>query len=481
MQLKNKVVMEGTATPRDSWMSSIRQKLHQSYDESLHRYPPTIYRVPHSMRDIDVDAYEPRIISIGPYHRGKPKLEAMENHKWRYLNDFLSSNPKLSLEKCLDEMKLLEEETRRYYSEPSELNSEKFAEMMLLDGCFFVEFLLKLRDSSLEFIFTSKEVKEPLFNTMWILVPLVHDMLLLENQIPFLVPQRLFDLAKISEDGRCVRQSLVELHFFMFNCLVPLNVEIPPTPACSVHHVLHLFHTHLLPSPQYIENNANTHMHKFSIHLHNLFHTHFLPIAHQNLRQDISRPVSSERKAKSIPSVTELQDAGVKFQKHVKKVGSFMEIEFRNGVMKIPELYIYPNTITFFRNLVAFEQCYPNSKTHFTAYALFMDKFINTSKDIMVLKEQGILRHGLGTDEELAFVFNQFGNGVNFYYSKTYLSNVYEDVKCYYESAWHKWRASLMRDYFENPWAFLSLLGALVLLLLTIVQALYAVLSHYSK
>ncbi|KAL5712183.1 hypothetical protein ACHQM5_014380 [Ranunculus cassubicifolius] len=473
--------MEGTATPTDSWMSSIRQKLErQSYDESLHRCPPTIYRIPHSMRNIDVDAYEPRIISIGPYHRGKSKLEAMENHKWRYLNDFLSSNPKLSLEKCLVEMKLLEEETRRYYSEPSELNSDEFAEMMLLDGCFFVEFLLKLRDSSLEFIFTSKEVKEPLFNTMWILPPLVHDMLLLENQIPFLVPQRLFDLAKISEDGRCV-QSLVELHFTMFNCLVPLNVEISPTPARSVHHLLHLFHTHLLPSPQYIENNAHTHLHQFSTHLHNLFHTHILPITHPKLRQVISPPVSSERKAKSIPSATELQDAGVKFQKNVKKVGSFMEIEFRNGVMRIPELYIYPNTISSFRNLIAFEQCYPNSKTHFTAYALFMDKFINTPKDVMVLKEQGILRHGLGTDEELAILFNQFGNGVNFYYSKTYLSNVYKDVKCYYESTWHKYRASLMRDYFDSPWAFLSLLGALVLLLLTIVQTLYSVLSHYSK
>ncbi|PIA41578.1 hypothetical protein AQUCO_02200192v1 [Aquilegia coerulea] len=459
--------------------SSITQRL-ESYSrrEPSHSYP-TIYRVPKSMRHIDVDAYEPKILSIGPYHRGKPQLEAMERHKWRYLHDLLCLNPEVSLEMYLIEIKSLEEMARSFYSETVELHSDKFVEMMLLDGCFIVEFLMKLKKSSLEFIFQSKEIEEPMFNTMWILPPIVHDILLLENQVPFFIPQRVFDLVTVSDKHRYTSHSLMELAFYMFNCLVPLNGEITPMPVSSVHHLLHLFHTHLLPSPKFINNSVGDVSHHISNHLHTLFNTHFLPIVPSRLRH--TPTPSSERKAKTIPSATELQEAGVKFKKMVKKAGSFMEIEFSKGIMQIPQLYIYPNTNSFFRNLIAFEQCYPNSKTHFTAYAMFMDKFINTPKDVMLLKQHGILQHGLGTDEELAVIFNQLGKGVNFYYSKTYLSNVYKEVKSYYLTDWHRWRATLMHDYFSNPWAVLSLVGALVLLLLTIAQTLLAILAHYSK
>ncbi|KAF5205007.1 hypothetical protein FRX31_005407 [Thalictrum thalictroides] len=475
--------MDGSASVaalNDSLMSSMRQRLESfSRREPWHSYPPTIYRVPKSMRHIDVDAYEPKILSIGPYHRGKPLLEEMEKHKWRCLHDFLCLNPEVSLEMCLIEMKSLEEMARSFYSETVKLHSDDFVEMMLMDGCFIVEFLMKLNKSSLEFIFQSKETEEPMFNTMWILPPIVHDILLLENQVPFFILQRLFDLATVSDKHRYTNHSLAELAFYMFNCLVPLNKEITPMPVTSVHHLLHLFHTHLLPSLKFINNSVGDSPHHNSNHLvHTLFNTHFLPIVPSRLRHT---PTPSERKAKTIPSATELQEAGVKFKKMVKKAGSFMEIEFSKGIMQIPQLYVYPNTNSFFRNLIAFEQCYPNSNTHFTAYAMFMDKFINSPKDVMLLKQHGIIQHGLGTDEELAFLFNQLGKGVNFYYSKTYLSNVYKEVKLYYSTDWHRWRASLMHDYFSNPWAFLSLVGALVLLLLTIAQTLLAFLSHHSK
>ncbi|PIA41580.1 hypothetical protein AQUCO_02200194v1 [Aquilegia coerulea] len=476
--------MEGSANLAAldaSWMSSIRHKLEfQSHCVICHGHPPTIYRVPQCIRHIDVDAYEPMVISIGPYHHGNPKLEAMEKHKWRYLHDLLRLNPEVSLEMYLMEMKLVEEKARSFYSETIELCSDEFVEMMLLDGSFIVEFLMKLTESSLEFIYESKDIDEPLFNTIWILPPIVHDILLLENQLPFFIPQRLFDLAVVSDKGSNRSHSLMELAFYMFKCLVPMNSKITPMPASSVYHLLHLFHTHILPSPEYINFGTNSCSHHSSNHLQTSQNSHLLEVAPSRVRQAPTQPGSSERKAKSIPTASELQDSGVKFKKAVK-ANSFMEIKFNKGIMKIPELYIYPNARSFFRNLIALEQCYPNMKTHFTAYAMFMEKFINTQRDVTLLKQQGILQHGLCTDEELALLFNQLGKGVNFYYSKTYLSTVYKDVKAYYETDWHKWRASLMRDYFGNPWAFLSLVGALVLLLLTIAQTFIAILSHLQK
>ncbi|KAF9622506.1 hypothetical protein IFM89_031910 [Coptis chinensis] len=92
------------ATFDASWVISIRMRLekqsHPAPWNSWNRVPPSIYRVPNVIHQVDVDAYEPKVLSIGPLHRGNPKLAAMEKHKWRYLHDLLSSNPEFSLEKC---------------------------------------------------------------------------------------------------------------------------------------------------------------------------------------------------------------------------------------------------------------------------------------------------------------------------------------------------------------------------------------------
>ncbi|KAK8965108.1 hypothetical protein KSP40_PGU019414 [Platanthera guangdongensis] len=43
----------------------------------------------------------------------------------------------------------------------------------------------------------------------------------------------------------------------------------------------------------------------------------------------------------------------------------------------------------------------------------------------------------------------------------------------------HKWGSSFVHTYLKNPWVFISLIGGLVLLDLTIVQTVYIVMSYY--
>lgn len=73
-----------------------------------HTEPCTIPRVPHSIRAIDKDAYEPTMLSIGPYHQSNPKLQAMEGHKWRYLQAILRRDKERELTDYLKEMETLE-------------------------------------------------------------------------------------------------------------------------------------------------------------------------------------------------------------------------------------------------------------------------------------------------------------------------------------------------------------------------------------
>ncbi|KAK1297057.1 hypothetical protein QJS10_CPB15g01170 [Acorus calamus] len=81
------------------------------------------------------------------------------------------------------------------------------------------------------------------------------------------------------------------------------------------------------------------------------------------------------------------KEAGVVFKP--KRQGSFIDVTFKNGVMEIPVLCIYENTFPIFRNLIAFEQCYPNTMDHITYYASFMESMIKTPGDVKALQSEG--------------------------------------------------------------------------------------------
>ena len=103
----------------------------------------TIFPVPYRFRQSKENLFEPSAVSIGPFHHGRTRVQSMEEQKFRFLRDFLSRGDHITLDLCLSEIKKLEEKTRRCYSESVPLDSNSFVEMMLLDGCFVLEYFLK--------------------------------------------------------------------------------------------------------------------------------------------------------------------------------------------------------------------------------------------------------------------------------------------------------------------------------------------------
>ena len=84
------------------------------------------------------EAYTPLTVSIGPLHRGKEGLQAMEKHKQRYLHNFLGWTQK----GLVDFVKLIKEEEERInqcYAETIEFRSDEFVEMILVDTAFIIE------------------------------------------------------------------------------------------------------------------------------------------------------------------------------------------------------------------------------------------------------------------------------------------------------------------------------------------------------
>ncbi|VYS59937.1 unnamed protein product [Arabidopsis thaliana] len=187
--------------------------------------------------------------------------------------------------------------------------------------------------------------------------------------------------------------------------------------------------------------------------------------------------VVDKRQQQLVHCVTELREAGVKFRK--RKTDRFWDIEFKNGYLEIPKLLIHDGTKSLFSNLIAFEQCHIESSNHMTSYIIFMDNLINSSEDVSYLHYCGIIEHWLGSDSEVADLFNRLCQEVVFDPKDSHLSRLSGDVNRYYNRKWNVLKATLTHKYFNNPWAYFSFSAAVILLLLTLCQSFYAVYAYY--
>lgn len=143
-------------------------------------------------------------------------------------------------------------------------------------------------------------------------------------------------------------------------------------------------------------------------------------------------------------------------------------------MIEIPSVQFWDKEKLFFLNLIAFEQCYSPCKKCVTAYIAFMNCLISTKKDIEILCRAGIIFNWLGNGGDVAALFNNVVKELTVRREDFYLSGHCDEINQYIESPWRRMRATLVHDYFRNPWAIISFLGALLLLLLTMIQAFFS-------
>ncbi|KAK9921199.1 hypothetical protein M0R45_029720 [Rubus argutus] len=164
-----------------------------------------------------------------------------------------------------------------------------------------------------------------------------------------------------------------------------------------------------------------------------------------------------------------------KFSPH--KSDSFLEIKFKNRVLKIPPITINDLTIAVFINCMALEQCKYSIPKYFTSYIAFICCLINSPRDVAFLSADGIITSYSHNDHYIAGLFNKLGEKVYLDKRDCYLSEQFSDVEAYYGSHW----GTFMRTYFSTPWSFISVVSAFVLLVLTGGQTLLSILSYIDK
>ncbi|KAI6674152.1 hypothetical protein NL676_002058 [Syzygium grande] len=399
-----------------------------------------IFRVPQSLVDINGRAYEPRIVSIGPYHRGKPHLRMIEEHKWRYLGAVLErTRPKgLGLEDYMRAVEPLVGRSRECYSEAVPFDDHEFIEMMVVDAFFMLELFRKINR------LVPHERDDPLFTMAWILPFFYRDFLRLENQIPYFVLERLFEMSMVSAEE--AKRSLAELALEFFNNITQRPDEV--IVACR-----DLKGRHLL----------------------DLVRSSFI----SRDRDELQEP----RRGIRVPThvihcVSKLRRAGIKLRRGGEESESFLVVRFRGGLLEMPTITIDDFMSAFLLNCVAYEQCHPSSTKHITTYATLLDCLVNTYKDVEYLCDRSIVENHFGTDGEVARFINNLGKDVAFDIDRCYLSGVFNNVHAYYRNSWHVQWAGFKYTYFDTPWSFISALAAFVLLLLTMAQTYFTVYGY---
>lgn len=105
-----------------------------------------------------------------------------------------------------------------------------------------------------------------------------------------------------------------------------------------------------------------------------------------------------------------------------------------------------------------------------------MNEIIDTEEDAKLLRNMGIVMNCLKTDREVADLWNGMSKSVRLT-KAPFLDKVIEDVNRYYSSRWKVKLRKFMKSYVFGSWKLHTLLAAILLLLLTTLQAFCSVYS----
>ncbi|KAM3762786.1 hypothetical protein ACB098_01G371900 [Castanea mollissima] len=333
-----------------------------------------IYRVPDYLRKLKEEHYTPQVISIGPFHHdANDKLHTMEQRKLRYLKYFIErvENFDISLEDLVRIIKENEESIRCCYAETIHLDSDHFVKIITMDSIFILE--LFWRDFFNDWM---SEDNGACLET-WLISAIQFDLILLENQLPFFILEKLFDYAFASHPS--YSKSLIQVmtfHYFDY-----YNTQrISYSPHLKMKHFLDLLRTFWLPPSEKIPKRGNDAIK----HLH---------------------------------SATQLDEAGLAFEKD--RSSCLLDIKFTKG------------------NLLALEQCHYLDKAYITDYFILFGFLINTNKDVNLLVQKGVMLNLLGNSDEARNLVNSLVKNVIYVNMNSNFYRVYIDLKAFYKKPWN--------------------------------------------
>ena len=250
-------------------------------------------------------------------------------------------------------------------------NDEKLAWMMLLDGCFILQFIhSSAREEDMSNLLRNHEIS---------LVEL--DLFLLENQIPFGILRLIFEGAQFKDGSRM--KYMINRFVADTNGILSAGYGrgLPQLPEESSH-LLHLMRIALLGGKDKIPRK-NPKQLRFT----RQFFQHFM----------------------------ELRAAGISLRPSNRGFLTDISLEsnFFRGSLKLPQITIDEFTHTRCLNILTYEISSEGPDDYaVTSYICFLGSLIDDADDAKELRSRHILCNFLGSDEEVARIFLEIINNL---------------------------------------------------------------------
>lgn len=177
---------------------------------------------------------------------------------------------------------------------------------------------------------------------------------------------------------------------------------------------------------------------------------------------------------------TRLHEAGIRFRRSQSKSITDVWFDEKRGVLKLPEMVVDDDTESTFLNVMAFEKLHKDAGSKVTCFILLMNNLIDVDQDVALLASNKIILNALGNDQDAAELFGRLGQGAALdLKSDSHITHVQEMVNEHCKKRRHKWCASLKHNYFQHPWAIVSLIAAALGFVILILQAVYQICDYY--
>ncbi|KAM0017957.1 hypothetical protein Hdeb2414_s0027g00693781 [Helianthus debilis subsp. tardiflorus] len=435
-----------SASKEKRWVDQISKKFIRevSIDIST-KNPICVFNIPKSITIFKPEAYLPQVIALGPYHHMVPHLYHMERFKISCAKSFFNQSHRGQgnikfREILIDKLKELDPVVRGCYHSYLDLDDNTLSWIMAIDGLFLINLL---QDS-----FVDHGNKKMVGDTI-----LSRDLMLLENQIPFVVLKEIYRTLKTNSSE--IDEDESELFFMMERfCRANSPLQLSSISSCSYNETSHL---HLLDlmyhlmvkngSPKTERSNQDEESSqsrssseeiedmeegiysacdnigeitkiamKFWIGRKILKPVQVI----QDIPWDKILTISGLKVVKhpdknegpvvveiNIPSVYSLYHyAGITFTSTTEGIMGIKFVE-EEAALYLPVITLDVNSEVILRNLVAYENAmnYSNSSPPFSQFMDLLSGIIDSTEDARLLKEKGIIKGEL-TNNEIAELFN---------------------------------------------------------------------------
>ncbi|KAA8518027.1 hypothetical protein F0562_015492 [Nyssa sinensis] len=447
---------EASSQSIKDWESFIMNDKGESSDNTPQQ--DKIYEVPQILRQNESTkkCYEPKVVSIGPYHHGKQELTSGEKFKILLTRKYVESCKQQSVASLYKQVERVAVAAQKCYSEQStkRFSDDAFIKMMVLDGCFILQFVLCFGDGK------CNQMNMKSHDIAFIR----RDLFLLENQLPFQVLNVLMSCRVEFDEGEGLRK---------INKFIDDIRTFQTAEDSWFECVKNLFQKYIFCPKRSEEEKAPPP----PVHLLQLMWRQLIDIqSYQDLSKGGEEEGENDKKGKSrrnaecytYRSAQDLKTAGIHFRP--SKSARFTDVRYEpgtcRGILRLPKMVIDDFSESLFLNLVAYEMC-PNSPKELgvISYLWFIDTLIDYPQDVKELRQKGIILNFLGNDQQVADLFNKIANDL--VPDPDAYKTVRRQIEQHYQSKFKLWITEWVHIHFSSPWTILAFLGAILALFLS--------------